>query len=945
MIEDVESRNKVLLSLPDHRNFLLEKSSFVEGKLITRICRRIYHANRINCLQTRTTRLKEYLDATHPNNYFIISFYGLERQMCNEHQALADLFAPDCRVLGVSYLPNTPPSYESIIKLCGIALAFLTIDLENNLVLVDDQSSKLPSLIFLSTFLRYVQLFGSTLEAIDYLSSFVKVPSRRSFKKHLINLNDVIVLEGRAKCNTVLSLRQLVINTEKEIDIEAYVDGQLEYSSTLMGTKKTRMDNHLIFTIEHAVEINGFLVIKFLCMKNSVNSVAGAIAIDPFVLYSAGVYEIDEPNFDFSSQLVTSVELALTRTDTTRNCYYERHFKPSLNFFNDHFSHRVNSHFLDTLASQGFDEDQIGYALINYNNDIHIAHEFLVRKNPNLSSRRASLSVQQLNSEKPNESQSISSSSNESISSKSIQSYTQTTTCSDIPLAPPPPPFSPLNSVTAKKVIPTSNETTSKFPSAFPIKNTSEPLPPSLCTSGSNIPPPPPPPPLQVKSCSLNSLVPPPPPPPPFSLSKYSSVTSFDVQIKNNFHWDEIRDPLALTNSVWQEITEKSVQLDLKKFESLFCTSSSDTKALKSSSSSASLDSNGLTFLDLRRANNISIGLAKILREFSTLSELFTKLGEHGDGISVEILQSLQGILPTTEEISKVRILMRQLNQLDAIKTEAEIFIIQSVKIGNLDSLCFTLLFEHNFFTEASVLVGAFSQVSFHLKKLRENDSLKKILALVLEVGRLANYEYSKSSFQRTKERPSGFRLESLLKLKDTWSVDRNCNMLDFLVDSFIASMQIDDPIGSLLKEFGDLASIRHFDMTTFEANYNQLVINYNECLQSHLKKTSEAFQSKCHHFTNKAKEELCSVKASFVSFREEWAAACSYFGETTLKCEELLNLLFTFFQQLEASKNGRSVVKGGNALRRVQSMKITTTAASSNTRTNMRDHHSDSEG
>jgi hypothetical protein len=959
MIEEREPRK---LALPDQKVFLLDKCVSVDGKVMTRICKRIYHANRINLLQTRTFKLKEYLETNHPNNYFIFSFYSLEQQLSNEHRALLELFTPGNRILGTSYLPNVPPSYESIIKLCGIALAFLAVEPENILVLTDDHSLKIPSIIFLATFIRFLGLFNSTLEAIDYLSKFIHLPNKASVKKHLIILNDIIVLEGRAKTNSILSLRQLVINTDKEIELEVYVDNQLEYTSTLKGSKRARLDNHLIFTIGQAIEVTGFLVLKFLNLQKSIYTLAGAVAIDPFSISSAGIYEIGEANFEYSNQLITSVELAFVKTDSTRNSYYERHFGSSLNLFNDHFSHHLNELLLETLLTQGFDKALTIYALINYNNDIHLAHEFLVKRTPVFSSRKASMSNQTLNSNEPAMNKIPTPDLSQIPNPVNPTTKLEISKEVGIPMAPPPPPLLSLRS-------PPSNinliQIEEKIKSSLHLSEEKSPVSSNTELNENSLkipPPPPPPPPLPFLKCiAKNVNIPPPPPPPPLkgnipsgmpdpppppslkTLSKSASTSSFDVQIKNNFHWDEIRDPQALTNSVWQEITEESIQLDLKKFESLFCMSASETKTLKASSSNTSLDSNGLNFLELRRANNISIGLAKILREFTAISEIFTKLENHESGVSFDILQTMQGILPTSEESSKARLYLKQCQSTDIVKNQAELFIIQAAKIGNLDSLCNLLIFENNFSNETNTLKRVFSQVSAQLKKLRESDSLKKILALVLEVGRLANYEYSKSSFQRTKERPTGFRIESLLKLKDTWSVDRNCNMLDFLVDSLLSSSQNKDLIDPLMKEFDEISSTRHYDMTMFEANYTQLLANYNECTQTHLKRASETFRSKYNLFVNSSIEELSALKDSFATFKKEWTAACNYFGESSLKCEELLNLLFTFFQQLDASKNSRKD-RNRAALRRVQSMKATTSPSREENRTDKKDHHSDGE-
>ena len=370
--------------------------------------------------------------------------------------------------------------------------------------------------------------------------------------------------------------------------------------------------------------------------------------------------------------------------------------------------------------------------------------------------------------------------------------------------------------------------------------------------------------------------------------------------MKNALHWDEIRDPQALSNSVWQEITQDKLQLDLSKFEKLFCTTGNEKGNLASASTTSLISTAGLKFLELRRANNISIGLAKLLRECS-VSELFNRMLSHQlNKLSLDTLQSLQAILPTSDELSKAKLVAKS-QEGELVTMEAELFVIQASRISSIENLCKALIFELTFEGECTNLQKVFTQVTDQLRRLRESEGIKKLLALVLDLGRLANYEYARTSYQRMKERPVGFRIESLLRLKDSHGIDRNTNMLDFLTECAFASAP---SVLHLMSQFEDISSTRHYDLLSFEANYRSLFAQFNEA--STYTSDNVAFTETYIKFIQQARQSLQSLKTAFDAYKEEWTTTAAYFGESpvNIKCEELLNLLYTFFQQLETSQS-----------------------------------------
>jgi hypothetical protein len=97
--------------------------------------------------------------------------------------------------------------------------------------------------------------------------------------------------------------------------------------------------------------------------------------------------------------------------------------------------------------------------------------------------------------------------------------------------------------------------------------------------------------------------------------------------LKNKIHWQAVPQH-ALANTVWstantETSTPESMAIDVNEFESLFCRTDAPAKSTtsggrggggrlkKKSGGSKAKSSGGGSFLDMRRANNVSIGVGR----------------------------------------------------------------------------------------------------------------------------------------------------------------------------------------------------------------------------------------------------------------------------------------------------------------------------------------------
>ncbi|KAJ3146226.1 hypothetical protein HDU89_006367 [Geranomyces variabilis] len=332
-------------------------------------------------------------------------------------------------------------------------------------------------------------------------------------------------------------------------------------------------------------------------------------------------------------------------------------------------------------------------------------------------------------------------------------------------------------------------------------------------------PPPPPPPPA-----------PPPPPPPPLPSS--SNAEDPDVPAKPRararIHWDEIRD---IEGSVWSEISSSStaerrpsiaggdtavedvgtsgaggstkaansgdggveqIQLNIQRFEELFCVvpekAGKDRPKMVQRTQFTNL-------LDLRRANNVSIGLSRFTRRGLDTAALITAVRTmNATVLSPDDLSMLQKLLPTPDECAMLTAyLAKPADPTQPPLAPAERFMSEVMAVPHMRDMCTAL---HTATTVGGDMDDAENKLDTMVDlsaQLRTNDNLKTLLRSVLELGNLTNYDYSANSqsfrpWMGKEARAIGLKVDGLARLKDVKSRDGKWSLMTFLVDMVAAS-------------------------------------------------------------------------------------------------------------------------------------------------------------
>jgi hypothetical protein len=421
---------------------------------------------------------------------------------------------------------------------------------------------------------------------------------------------------------------------------------------------------------------------------------------------------------------------------------------------------------------------------------------------------------------------------------------------------------------------------------------------------GSQVPPHPPPLP------GISSIIPPPPPPPP-TLIINSRTTSEKPRIKNTLHWNEIQLTEDSISSIWHEISRTKIDLELntKKFEELFCINLKEQE--KQRKSSVIISDESLTdvpvVIDVRRANNVGIGLSRFQRRFEGFEDILKAIYRN-DSLDLDDFSTLKTILPIEDEIKNLRLIKRTDKILLERMGKAEQFLyhVANQTPYNLPQVIEYKIFELTCWQDFEVLKDKFGLMQQVLESLKSSDELKIILKAALDLGNLATYEYGRyNDRNRRRNSASGFTLDSLCKLHEVKSVNGQSNLLIFLTASLA---QAHPQVLELTKreEFKDLELIKSWSDKELMQEFKEL---QEKCQVLCLSMEGldgdddDRFCKEAIEKLNKFKIHLNTLSNSINSFKSTWDTIIIYFNlESGVQVSEFLTNIWQFFKNFEAA-------------------------------------------
>eukprot|EP00050_Salpingoeca_kvevrii_P002018 m.185116 g.185116 ORF g.185116 m.185116 type:complete len:1124 (+) comp10516_c0_seq2:164-3535(+) len=381
-------------------------------------------------------------------------------------------------------------------------------------------------------------------------------------------------------------------------------------------------------------------------------------------------------------------------------------------------------------------------------------------------------------------------------------------------VAPPSSPPSPLRGVPASdssSASPPTQQSTNlasghKFPA--PVASSLEgdieasgalppsPPPPPPGAGAGGPPPPPPPPPSMLGGPGC----PPPPPPPPGALGPAPVLDPNRKIAKRKLHWKTV--PASkVSQTIWAEAANRTVSVDVKEFEALFCATAesiaAEQKALRKKKAAAS--KSALKFLDMRRSNNVNIGLSRFKKTFKTFEALRDALSSFDrEKLTLEELYMLRRILPATDEIKKARLYR---GETAALESSERFFCVMAESSVEMIKVAEAFIFMLEFSDRQIDMREQIKIVQEAALYLRTDESIRSLLAAALELGNLANHSYAANAHHATKA--YGISVESLEKFRDVKGTQSGTTLLSFLAQTVennrpgtIASLDGQDLLG-----------------------------------------------------------------------------------------------------------------------------------------------------
>eukprot|EP00835_Amoeboradix_gromovi_P006025 NODE_641_length_5642_cov_0.330507.p1 type:complete len:1182 gc:universal NODE_641_length_5642_cov_0.330507:1645-5190(+) len=391
------------------------------------------------------------------------------------------------------------------------------------------------------------------------------------------------------------------------------------------------------------------------------------------------------------------------------------------------------------------------------------------------------------------------------------------------------------------------------------------------------VPPPPPPPPFgnipPPPPIPAAPGVPPPPPPPGMgpvvNKPRIRNKMHFEqpATINRNSIWDGPEDDYKIENNMMQG--NSIVDLDLNKFEDLFCVTENQPKPIVRT---PVVQSAVTTILDVRRANNVAIGLSKY-KNYSFL-ELRTMLATFKMD-NLDDLIHIQSLLPNEEDIKLINNFKRTNKSTDVEYGKAEEFMMVMMEDPNIEQFTSIMIYKSSFTEQTVQIKSKLQEIIKVSSELVTSKEFKILLKTVLNLGNSYNRQQIK-----------GFKINNLLKLNTIKSSDKKTNLLNYLC---LMTVQGCPEILKLPDQFSALEELQFINMNEISLKIKQLddelirIEKYSPLnVPLEIKETYGEFDYKVFitEFINSSIDVMDDILDLQEEYQRTWIKTALYFGE-----------------------------------------------------------------
>ncbi len=433
--------------------------------------------------------------------------------------------------------------------------------------------------------------------------------------------------------------------------------------------------------------------------------------------------------------------------------------------------------------------------------------------------------------------------------------------------APPPPP------------LPGSIPLPPPLPSTIP-------LPPPLPGSAFGPLPPPPPPPMPGLSAPL-------PPPLPFASSTVAAPKQRPKPKgkTRQLQWEKLTN---VKGTIWEKVDEGiwEAEVDYDVLESTFryeAYKSMPTSERRSSQTST------VAIFDPKKARNLQIILGGM--RLSPIELRFSLLKMDENVWSESVVHEIIKYLPKQSEIEEISKYFEDPENANSTVISAERIVYELTKIVGLEERLKSI--------ELKALIGdwqveALAQLNsliLMVEELRTNGNLKSFLGLVLTVGNFLNNGSYKAN-------ANGFKIESLLKIRDMKNTEGKSNLLAFLLSYLHERHPGILNLSDELKSSQIAGKVSLDSMSECVSEKEKLILRLEELIEDYQERNLDDFNGGFDRFLKvmpeflaTSKKSLNQVKEALHEAQKEFAQITKYFGDDgQLKSPEDLFSIFSNF-------------------------------------------------
>jgi hypothetical protein len=238
-------------------------------------------------------------------------------------------------------------------------------------------------------------------------------------------------------------------------------------------------------------------------------------------------------------------------------------------------------------------------------------------------------------------------------------------------------------------------------------------------------------------------------------------------QRKKKLHWKGIDANQMNENSLWATEEDLDIHFDEDEFNLLFVEPEEEKKLnLKEKPKKESAKKQKVVLIDMKRAQNGGIALARIRFSFVELKTKITNMDD--DGLTTDQLKSLIEYLPNPDETSALKNFK---GDSDAIGV-AEKYMMAMLGFSSAEKRIQCMLYKQQFRTRYLECRTKITKIQNACDDVKMSARLKKVLKYILKVGNQLN----------DGEDHKGFTVDSLLKLQSAKAYDKKTTVLQYVI-------------------------------------------------------------------------------------------------------------------------------------------------------------------